>query len=76
MNAKIIKDHFQQLAKTYGYNTVPLHDEIVQIARFLRNDPKRISDAIELLQWNLVNYPTSDVVKQLLSETEEMRNKK
>ena len=76
MNAKIIKDHFQQLSKIYGYNTIPLHDEIVQISRFLRNDPNRINDAIELMQWNVENYPSSDIAKQLLAETQEMKKKK
>ena len=76
MSAKIIKDHYQQLTTTYRYNIIPLHDEIIQIAKFLRNDPKRINDAIDLLQWNLKNYPSSDVAKQLLSETIEMTKQK
>jgi len=75
MTAKMIREHFNELSNIYGYNTIPLHDELIQIARFLRNDPKRINDAIELLQWNLSNYPASDVTKKLLSETQEMNRK-
>jgi predicted alpha/beta superfamily hydrolase len=69
MSSKIIKDHFEQLAKTYGYNVVPLHDEIIQISRFLRNDPNRIKDAIDLLQTFAVNYSSSVLLNETLADT-------
>ena len=69
MTSAIIKDHFAELSKLYGYNVFPLHDDIIQISRFLRNDPKRIPDAIDLLQMNAVNYPTSAVVQETLGDT-------
>ncbi|MFL5771950.1 MAG: alpha/beta hydrolase-fold protein [Flavisolibacter sp.] len=69
MNSKIIRDHFNELSKKYGYNVIPLHDDINQISRFLRNDPARIQDAIELLEMNAINYPTSSTVQEILGDT-------
>ncbi|HEX8334038.1 MAG TPA: alpha/beta hydrolase-fold protein [Segetibacter sp.] len=69
MSAKIIKDHFAELSAKYGYKIKPLHDEINQISRFLRNDPNRIKDAIELLEMNAEHYPTSVVVYEHLGDT-------
>ena len=69
MSSRIIIDHFESLSKRYGYKVIPLHDEINQISRFLRNDPKRIKDAIELLEMNAVNYPTSSEVQEILGDT-------
>lgn len=69
MNSKIIKDHFSELSKIYHYKVIPLHDELIMIGRFLRNDPDRISDAIELLQWNGENYPNSAVNWITLGDT-------
>lgn len=39
------------------------------IGRFLRNDPNRIQDAIELLQWNTETYPASSVAWETLGDT-------
>ena len=69
MNSKIIKEHFAALTKTYGYNVVPLHDDLISISRFLRNDPARINDAVELLLWNTVNYPFSSISWETLGDT-------
>ncbi|MCW3108288.1 MAG: hypothetical protein JWQ09_2794, partial [Segetibacter sp.] len=69
MSSKVIIDHYKQLSQVYGYNVVPLHDEIIQISRFLRNDPNRMKDAIELLQMNAVNYPASPIVHETLGDT-------
>lgn len=69
MSAQVIKDHFNTLSVAYGYTVIPLHDEINQISRFLRNDSNRIKDAIELLEMNAVNYPRSWKVFELLGET-------
>jgi hypothetical protein len=69
ISSRIIIDHFETLSKRYGYKVIPLHDEINQISRFLRNDPKRIKDAIELLEMNAINYPTSSVVQEILGDT-------
>jgi predicted alpha/beta superfamily hydrolase len=69
MTASIIMDHYTQLSKHYGYHVIPLHDEIIPIARFLRNDPARRMDAIELLEMNARNYPTSPITFELLGDT-------
>jgi tetratricopeptide (TPR) repeat protein len=69
MSSRIIKDHFAELSTKYNYKIVPLHDELIMIARFLRNDPNRIEDAIELLQWNAENYPMSAVNWETLGDT-------
>jgi predicted alpha/beta superfamily hydrolase len=69
MSSHVIKDHFAALSKAYGYTVVPLHDEVNQISRFLRNDPHRINDAIDLLQMNARNYPHSVIVHELLGDT-------
>jgi predicted alpha/beta superfamily hydrolase len=69
MSSRIIKDHFAELSTKYNYKIVPLHDELMMIARFLRNDPNRIEDAVELLQWNAENYPMSAVNWETLGDT-------
>jgi predicted alpha/beta superfamily hydrolase len=69
MTAKIIKDHYADLRKKYDYNVVPPHDEMIQVSRFLRNDPKRIEDAIELLAMTAANFPSSVVVMETLGDT-------
>jgi predicted alpha/beta superfamily hydrolase len=69
MTSKIIKEHYADLSKQYGYSVVPLHDEVNQISRFFANDSARISDAIELLQMNMQNFPASPVVAELLGDT-------
>jgi len=70
MNSQMIRDHFRKLSEKYGYTVIPLHDDINQISRFLRNDPARISDAIDLLEMNAMNYPSSAVVQELLGDTQ------
>ncbi len=69
MSSKIIMDHFDELSKFYGYKVIPLHDEINQIARFLRNDTNRIKDAIDLLKMNAINYSNSPIVHETLGDT-------
>ena len=69
LSSKLVKDHYAQLAATYGYKVVPLQADINAISRFLRNDPTKIEDALELLQMNADNYPQSAVVQELLAET-------
>ena len=69
LNNKIIREHYAQLTRAYHYDVFPLHDEVVAIARFLRNDTARTRDAIELLQSNLVHYPTSPVLLETLGDT-------
>jgi predicted alpha/beta superfamily hydrolase len=69
VTSKMIIDHYAALSKQYGYKVIPLHDEANMIARFLRNDPNRIKDAIELLEMNAVNYPSSPVVFETLGDT-------
>jgi predicted alpha/beta superfamily hydrolase len=69
MTSTVIKNHFDSLTKIYGYPVYPLHDEVIQLSRFLRNDPKRIRDAIDLLQSNLEHYPASAVMLETLGDT-------
>ena len=69
LNYKIIRDHYQQLSNDYHYEIYPLHDEVIAIARFLRNDPARIPDAIELLKTNMAHYPSSPVLLETLADT-------
>jgi predicted negative regulator of RcsB-dependent stress response len=69
MTSKIIKDHYAKLSAAYGYNVIPPHDEINQISRFLRNDPNRIAEAIDLLKMNAGNYPTSSVIQETLGDS-------
>jgi predicted alpha/beta superfamily hydrolase len=69
MSSKIIKDHYLKLSASYNYNVVPLHDEMIAIGRFLRNDPSRIKDAVELLEWNAANYPASKTALETLGDT-------
>ena len=68
VNSAIIKDHYSKLSVTYGYKVVPLQEEIIQVSRFLRNDPKRINDAIDLLQTYLPYYPAAANMQELLGD--------
>ena len=68
VNSAIIKDHYSKLSTTYGYKVVPLQEEIIQVSRFLRNDPKRINDAIDLLQTYLPYYPAAANMQELLGD--------
>jgi predicted alpha/beta superfamily hydrolase/DNA-binding beta-propeller fold protein YncE len=69
VNAKIVRDHYAKLSSVYGYNVIPAHDEINAVGRFLRNDPKRLADAIELLEMNTLNFPNSVIARETLSDT-------
>lgn len=69
MSSEIILKHYQGLTKSYGYNVVPPHDDMIAISRFLRNDPNRVKDAIELLEMNAINYPSSAVTYETLGDT-------
>jgi predicted alpha/beta superfamily hydrolase len=69
MNSKMIKQHFDSLTMNYGYRVIPPHDDIIQISRFLRNDPNRIHDAIDLLEMNASNYPHSAITQETLGDT-------
>jgi predicted alpha/beta superfamily hydrolase len=69
VTAALIKAHYVKLAEHYGYNVVPLHDELMQIGRFLRIDPKRVKDAVELLIYATENYPSSAVAWETLGDT-------
>jgi Predicted hydrolase of the alpha/beta superfamily len=69
MTARMIIEHYRELTKKYGYNVIPPLDEVNQISRFLRNDPKRIQDAIELLKMNAINFPSSAAIHETLGDT-------
>ena len=51
--------HYDLLSKTYQYKVVPLHDELLQVARFLSNDPKKIQGALDLLLKYIPDYAGS-----------------
>jgi len=69
MNASIIKDHYAELSKIYGYEVIAPHDELILISRFLRNDSTRMKDAIDLLQYNAIHYPGSAINFETLGDT-------
>jgi hypothetical protein len=69
MTFKVIKDHYDSLSVRYHYKVIPPHDEMIQVARFLRKDPKRLQDAIELLKMNSGNYSTSTIAYEQLADT-------
>ena len=69
LSSAVVKDQYAKLSKAYGYKVIPPHDEIIQISRFLRNDPGRLKDALELLQMNAENYPSSAVNFETLGDT-------
>ena len=66
LNSEIILKHYAELSKKYGYNVVPLHDEIIQISRFLRNDPARLKHALILLQYYERHYSLSSIYRETL----------
>ena len=68
LTAGAVKQHYERLSGTYGYPVNPPQDELNAIARFLQNDPARIADAIELLQWNAAYHPNSVLIYQLLGD--------
>jgi len=72
ITAKMLKDHYLKLSQKYRYNVIAPQDEINLVARMLRRDPKKINDAIELLEMNALNYPTSSTVLELLGDTFQM----
>ena len=76
MNSDTIMRHYNKLSERYGYKVIPPHDELNMIARFLRNDPKRIDDAIVLLKLNSQNFPNSAKPYDLLGETLEKKGDK
>lgn len=69
MSSSIIKKHYEGLSASYGYEVIPPHDDMIAISRFLRNDPNRVKDAIELLEMNGMNYPSSSVTYETLGDT-------
>lgn len=69
LNSSVVKDQYAKHSKQYGYTVIPPHDEIILIGRFLRNDPGKIKDAIELLQMNAANYPASSINWETLGDT-------
>jgi predicted alpha/beta superfamily hydrolase len=69
MSAALVKAQFEKLSAIYGYRVIPPQDDINAIGRFLRNDPARIKDALELLEMNAANYPRSVKLWELLGDT-------
>jgi predicted alpha/beta superfamily hydrolase len=69
LTSAVVKQHYAQLSKTYAYDVVPPHDDILLISRFLRNDTARIKDAIELLELNARHYPHSVANLDTLGDT-------
>lgn len=69
LTAKMITDQYAELSAMYDYKVIPPQYEISQAGKMLRNDPKRINDAIELLRMNTMNYPASTAAHELLGDT-------
>jgi pimeloyl-ACP methyl ester carboxylesterase len=69
MTAKMVKDQYKYLSEKYGYPVIPLQDEINLVARMFRRDNTKINDAIEMLELNALNYPSSATVFELLGDT-------
>jgi predicted alpha/beta superfamily hydrolase len=66
VTSKAVREHYDSLSLQYGYKVVPLQDELNQVIKYLRNDAKRIKDAIELLKMLITYYPaTSKALEQL-----------
>jgi len=59
-----------KLSIIYGYKVTPPHDDMITISCFLRRDPARIKDVIELLQMNRLNFPASAVNEETLGDTQ------
>ncbi|MEO8174733.1 MAG: hypothetical protein ABI581_16675, partial [Sediminibacterium sp.] len=69
LSSEIVKNHYRKLSTAYGYTVIPPVDEINAIARFLRNDPKKVADALDLLNLNISNYPASVSVYETTGDT-------
>ena len=69
-----IAEHYDSLSAKHGYKVIPPHDEIIMLGKFLRKDPNRLKDAIELLQMNIANYPTSAIASEQLGDTYAVAN--
>lgn len=65
----MVKEHYSKLSESFGYTVLPPHDDMIAVARFFRNDPARLNDAILLLQYQAAFYPTSPVIQETLGDT-------
>ncbi len=74
LSSDTIIKHYAALSSKYHYNVIPPHDEMIMISRFLRKDPARMKDALELLRMNTGNYPTSAAAQEQLADTYVMAN--
>lgn len=69
LNSTVVKEQYAKLSKLYAYNVIPPHDEMILVSRFLRNNPDKLKDAIELLHMNAENYPFSVINWETLGDT-------
>jgi predicted alpha/beta superfamily hydrolase len=74
MSSDTIIKHYEMLSVKYQYKVTLPHDEMIQLARFLRKDPARIKDALELLLVNTKNFPASAIAHEQLADTYAMSN--
>jgi tetratricopeptide (TPR) repeat protein len=68
MTGKMLIDHYELLSEQYGYKVIPPQDEINLVAKMFRRDPKKMNDAIELMEMNTKNYPSSAGAFELLAD--------
>jgi len=59
LNAAVVKQHYQQLSKRYGYSVMPTEVNINNRAMYLMTQPGALDNAIGLLELNTENYPES-----------------
>lgn len=68
LNAAVVKQHYQQLSKRYGYPVIPTEVNINNIAMYLITQPGALDNAISLLEMNTESYPTSPTAFSLLGD--------
>lgn len=68
LNAATVKQHYQQLSKRYGYAVIPTEVNINNMAMYLISQPGALDNAIDLLEMNTQNYPTSSTAFSQLGD--------
>lgn len=59
LNPTVVKQHYQQLSKRYGYVITPSEGNISNLAMYLITRQGALDNAIGLLEMNTQNYPAS-----------------
>ncbi|WP_170137839.1 alpha/beta hydrolase-fold protein [Chitinophaga dinghuensis] len=69
LNAKHVKQHYQQLSQRYGYTITPPEVNISNLAMYLISEYGALDNAISLLEMNTQNYPASATAYSQLGDT-------